>query len=47
MPSLGAGAHEDGSRVTPILEARDLRKHYGLRHTVPAVDGVSFTVERG
>jgi len=33
--------------VTPILEARDLRKHYGLRHAVRAVDGVSFTVERG
>jgi oligopeptide/dipeptide ABC transporter ATP-binding protein len=33
--------------VTPILEARDLRKHYGLRHAVRAVDGVSFAVERG
>jgi peptide/nickel transport system ATP-binding protein len=44
---VGAGADEDGGRVTPILEARDLRKHYGLRHAVRAVDGVSFTVERG
>jgi oligopeptide/dipeptide ABC transporter ATP-binding protein len=33
--------------VTPILEVRDLRKHYGLRHAVRAVDGVSFAVERG
>ena len=33
--------------MTPILEARDLRKHYGLRHAVRAVDGVSFAVERG
>jgi oligopeptide transport system ATP-binding protein len=33
--------------MTPILEVRDLHKHYGLRHTVPAVDGVSFAVERG
>jgi oligopeptide/dipeptide ABC transporter ATP-binding protein len=33
--------------MTPILEARDLHKHYGLRHSVPAVDGVSFTVDRG
>jgi oligopeptide/dipeptide ABC transporter ATP-binding protein len=44
---VGAGANEDGGGVTPILEARDLRKHYGLRHTVRAVDGVSFAVERG
>jgi oligopeptide/dipeptide ABC transporter ATP-binding protein len=33
--------------MTPILEVRDLRKHYGLRHPVRAVDGVSFSVERG
>lgn len=33
--------------MTPILEARDLRKHYGLRHAVRAVDGVSFAIERG
>jgi ABC-type oligopeptide transport system ATPase subunit len=33
--------------MTPILEVRDLRKHYGLRKPVRAVDGVSFSVERG
>ncbi len=33
--------------MTPILEVRDLHKHYGLRHAVRAVDGVSFAVERG
>jgi oligopeptide transport system ATP-binding protein len=33
--------------VTPILAVRDLRKHYGLRHAVRAVDGVSFVIERG
>jgi peptide/nickel transport system ATP-binding protein len=33
--------------MTPILEVRELRKHYGLRHPVRAVDGVSFAVERG
>src|SRR5688500_3732953 len=33
--------------MTPILEARDLRKHDGLRHAGRAVDGVSFAVERG
>jgi oligopeptide/dipeptide ABC transporter ATP-binding protein len=44
---VGPGAHEDGCEVTPILEVRELRKHYGLRHPVRAVDGVSFAVERG
>lgn len=33
--------------MTPILEVRDLRKHYGLRNPVRAVDGVCFSVERG
>jgi oligopeptide/dipeptide ABC transporter ATP-binding protein len=33
--------------MTPILEARDLHKHYGQRNPVRAVDGVSLAIVRG
>jgi ABC-type sugar transport system ATPase subunit len=42
------GAHDNRQRkeqkVTPIIEVRDLAKRFG---SVPAVQGLSFEVERG
>ena len=31
----------------PVIEIRDLKKHFGKIQTVRAIDGVSFEVEKG
>jgi oligopeptide/dipeptide ABC transporter ATP-binding protein len=36
-----------GAVTTPLLEVRDLHKHYGARRALRAVDGVSFAVRPG
>ena len=33
--------------TVPLVEVRDLHKHFGARNVVRAVDGVSFAVQRG
>ncbi len=47
-PSLSGGPGREAAAAGPLLEVRDLVKHYGTaRHTVHAVNGVSFSIEPG
>ena len=54
-PASEAGAGRDGPARTPLVEVRDLVKHFPVRGgilqrtvaTVQAVDGVSFDIHRG